>query len=104
MTTNIAKRMNSIFKKVQSLPIHKLTNSVIDKLQEQLAKRQEVAINACAPMIVWVEKQLKVNLKTSHIYPVIQINFHEFIVKDGNLDDHVNAQKKTSSCCGFQID
>ncbi|KAH9751900.1 SWIM-type domain-containing protein [Citrus sinensis] len=104
MTTNIAESMNSVLKEARSLPIHKLMDSIIDKLQEWFAKRRELTMDACTPMTTWVEKQLKGKLEKSHTYPVIQINFHEFIVKDGDLDGHVDVLQKICSCNEFQID
>ncbi|KAH9778230.1 SWIM-type domain-containing protein [Citrus sinensis] len=104
MTTNIAESMNSVLKEARTLPIHKLMDCIIDKLQEWFAKRRDLAMDACTLMTTWVEKQLKGKLDKSHTYPVIQINFHEFIVKDGDLDGHVDVLQKTCSCNEFQID
>ena len=42
MTTNIAENMNYVLKEARSLPIHKLMDSITDKLQEWFAKRQEM--------------------------------------------------------------
>ncbi|XP_024042029.1 uncharacterized protein LOC112099151 [Citrus clementina] len=39
MTTNIAESMNSVLKEARTLPIHKLMDCIIDKLQEWFAKR-----------------------------------------------------------------
>ncbi|XP_024039564.1 uncharacterized protein LOC112098164 [Citrus clementina] len=97
MTTNIAESMNSVLKEARTLPIHKLMDCIIDKLQEWFAKRRDLAMDACTLMTTWVEKQLKGKLDKSHTYPVIQINFHEFIVKDGDLDGHVDVLQKTCS-------
>ena len=93
MTTNIAESMNSVLKEARSLPIHKLMDSIIDKLQEWFAKRRELTMDACTPMTTWAEKQLKGKLEKSHTYLVIQINFHEYIVKDDDLDGHVVVLK-----------
>lgn len=55
-------------------------------------------------MITLVEKQLKGKLKKPQTYLVIHINFHQFVIKDGNLDGHVDVLQKTCNCYEFQID
>ena len=104
MTTNIAESMNYVLKEAWSLAIYKLMDSIIDKLQQWFAKMREMAIDTCTPMSTWAKKQLKEKLEKSHTYSVIHTNFHEFIVKDSDLDGHVDILQKTCSCYEFQID
>ena len=47
MTTNIAESMNSVLKEARTLPIHKLTDCIIDKLQEWFAKKRDLEMDAC---------------------------------------------------------
>ncbi|KAH9681546.1 SWIM-type domain-containing protein [Citrus sinensis] len=81
---------------------HGSIKKAIDKVFPTVGR--DLAMDACTLMTTWVEKQLKGKLDKSHTYPVIQINFHEFIVKDGDLDGHVDVLQKTCSCNEFQID
>lgn len=101
MINNSVESMNSIIKEARNLPIHKLKNAIIDKLQQWFARRRETTMNACTPMTTQAEKQLKGKLKEFHIYPVTYINFDEFIAKDGDLDGHVDVLQKTCSCYEF---
>lgn len=62
-----------------------------------------MVINACTLMTNWAEKQLKQKLKNSHTYLVIRINLYQFIIKNDDLDGHVDVFQKTCNCYEFQI-
>ncbi|KAH9783654.1 SWIM-type domain-containing protein [Citrus sinensis] len=104
MTTNIAESMNSVLKNPRQLPIHKLLDSIIDKLREWFCDRREEAVNCHTRLTKWAEKELLTKSENSRTYKVVTLNMYEFIVKDGDLNGHVNILDKTCSCREFQLD
>ncbi|KAH9770671.1 SWIM-type domain-containing protein [Citrus sinensis] len=104
MTTNIAESMNYVLKNPRQLPIHKLLASIIDKLREWFCDRREEAVNCHTRLTKWAEKELLTKSENSRTYKVVPLNMNEFIVKDGDLNGHVNILDKTCNCREFQLD
>ncbi|KAH9679403.1 SWIM-type domain-containing protein [Citrus sinensis] len=104
MNTNIAKCMNGILKSNRLLPIHKLMDGIIDKLREWFCKRREEAAATNSRLIKWADKVVRSRQIVSKNFRVINLNLYEFIVKDGDLDGHVNMLAKTCTCREFQLE
>ncbi|XP_024042932.1 uncharacterized protein LOC112099718 [Citrus clementina] len=104
MNTNIAKCMNGILKSDRLLPIHKLMDGIIDKLREWFCKRREEAAATNSRLTKWADKEVRSRQIASQNFRVINLNLYEFIVKDGDLDGHVNMLEKTCTCREFQLE
>lgn len=98
MNTDIAECINEILKFDRLLPIYKIMDGIIEKLQEWFCKRHEEVVATNSRLTKWADKVVRSRQIASQNFRVINLNLYEFIVKDGDLDGHVNMLEKTCTC------
>ncbi|KAL9299082.1 putative transposase, MuDR, plant, Zinc finger, SWIM-type, MULE transposase [Arabidopsis thaliana] len=105
MTSNLAESVNALLKQNREYPIVCLFESIRSIMTWWFNERREESSQHPSAVTINVGKKLKASYDTSTRWlEVCQVNQEEFEVKGDTKTHLVNLDKRTCTCCMFDID
>ncbi|KAK0588532.1 hypothetical protein LWI29_002170 [Acer saccharum] len=104
MSTNIAESMNNAIKGCKELPITGVIDYIRGVLQGWFHDRRTAALKLTTQLTTAADVAVGVKDDEARYMRVYPITFYTFVVKDGDLDGHVDLTTKSCSCREFDVD
>ena len=105
MTSNLAESVNALLKQNREYPIVCLFESIRSIMTRWFNERREESSQHPSAVTINVGKKMKASYDTSTRWlEVCQVNQEEFEVKGDTKTHLVNLDKRTCTCCMFDID
>ncbi|KAL9840511.1 putative transcription factor interactor and regulator CCHC(Zn) family [Arabidopsis thaliana] len=105
MTSNLAESVNALLKQNREYPIVCLFESIRSIMTRWFNERREESSQHPSAVTINVGKKMNASYDTSTRWlEVCQVNQEEFEVKGDTKTHLVNLDKRTCTCCMFDID
>ncbi|KAK2658182.1 hypothetical protein Ddye_004715 [Dipteronia dyeriana] len=104
MSTNITESMNNALKGCKELPITGVIDYIRGVLQGWFYERRTSALKLTTQLTTAADVAIGVKDDQARYMRVYPITFYTFLVKDGDLDGHMDLTTKTCTCREFDVD